>query len=202
MKLRAAFLRWKLSRIRENMINPERPCMWTWQRMLEKTKEEPMTDYLVYDLREIARGLGAHYSQMAEEDHFVWCDECGARIDQSMAECPGCGVKVVWKNSRKWRDIHGSPTARIRKYRAVMPEDEAGKYLMKRARQPGFKSLSEAGEWEELVNVLDQEELLEIVENCARKTRGRGLIKYALNAANKRAESLPSPWEDSGWETL
>jgi len=149
-------------------------------------------DYIVFDLKDIARELGAHYGQMPESEHFAWCPDCGERIEQDMDRCPGCLMPVVWKNSRVWKNHYGSPTAAVRRYRAIMPQDEAGRYLMKRAKQPGFKDCTEAERWNEVVDVLGQGELRELVDYCAEKTRSRGLIRYVLNAAQKKADNLPT----------
>lgn len=159
--------------------------------------------YITFDLREIARELGVHYGQVPESEHFDWCPECGEKVKQTDCACTGCGMPVVWKNSRTWKQEHGSPTVAIRRHRAIMPEDGAGKYLMKVAKLPGFKDRMEASRWEELVGVMSQSKLIETVRFCARKTRGRGLVKYALNAAEKAAEKLPSAREnDEEWEVI
>lgn len=157
--------------------------------------------YVVFDLRDIARELGAHFNQVLESEHYAWCD-CGERVGQTDATCPGCGLPVVWRNSRTWKELYGSPTAAVRRLRSIMPTDEAGKYLMRRAREPGFKSAVEAEEWAALTSVLSTHQLTEVVDYCAQKTRGRGLIKYVLNAAKKKAEKMPAADQETEWEVI
>lgn len=155
-------------------------------------------EYVVFDLREIARELGAHFGQVPEPEHIAWCD-CGSQVTQYQDKCSGCGVAVVWKNSRTWKSEFEHPNDRIKKY-LYSPEDEAGQYLMRRAGEQSFKNRTESKRWDTLTEVLGPGELREIIDYCAEKTRGRGLIKYALNAAGKRAESLPSADRETDFE--
>ena len=157
-------------------------------------------NYTVFDLRKTIKDMHEHYDPSCKDEITAYCD-CGTKISQDMDECFGCGAKVIWKNSTLWRDTYGSPTMAIRRLRAVKPTDKAGKYLMKRAKEHGFRDGSEREEWEESLTVLGESKMIEIVNGCAKKTSGRGLIKYAINAARKAAEHTPAEVE-SRYDTL
>lgn len=153
------------------------------------------------DLNEIRRELGAHFAQVPEEEHIAYCTNCSAKLTQDMDECPACGIPVVWFHSSMWKELYGTPGRKVKELSAIMPQDRAGKYLMYKAGLPGFKEKAEADQWTTLSAVLNQSELSEIINFCARRASGRGLIKYVLNAAAKKAASLPEP-EESGLEIV
>ena len=156
-------------------------------------------EYVVFDLREIARELGdAQFNMIPPSEHIAWCD-CGSAVPQDVEFCPGCGVSVVWRGSRTWKNKFEHPNDRVKKF-LYSPEDEAGQYLMRRAGEQSFRNRKEMGRWNEITDVLGPDELREIIDYCAGKTRGRGLIKYALNAAAKKAESLPSAESEDDFE--
>lgn len=151
-----------------------------------------------FDLKRMAQEMGLHFRQVPASEHTNYCPYCDAEITQFMSECPNpeCGRPVVWHHSKAWKNLYGSPTHKVRTLRAIMPSDAAGKYLMARAKQPGFKNKNEAERWESAAAVLSQEVLRGTVEYCARNTSGRGLIKYALNVATKHAGDMPAASEE------
>lgn len=148
-------------------------------------------EYVVFDLREIARELGdAQFNMIPPSEHIAWCD-CGSAVPQDVDRCPGCGISVVWKSSHTWKQKFEHPNDRIKRF-LYSPEDEAGQYLMRRTGEESFRDRKESQRWNALTDALGPDELREITDYCAQKARGRGLIRYVLNAAEKRVESLPS----------
>lgn len=155
-----------------------------------------MKTYKVFDLRKMARELGGHFDG---PDEIAWCD-CGSQVTQTMERCPGCGINVVWKNSPTWQEQYEHANQRIKRF-LYTPQDEAGQYLMQRAGQQSFYNRQEMQRWHQVTDRLGPEDLKGVVDYCARKTSGRGLVKYTLNAAEKQASSLPAA-EDGEWEII
>lgn len=147
--------------------------------------------YIKIDFRQMARSLGEHFSQVAPEEHTAWCD-CGTELYQVENKCSGCGTPVVWVGSDAWQDKFGSAKEYIRELNAIKPIDRAGKYLIEKAGLPGFKDRTEIKRWNYIISVINQPKAIAIIDRCARKTRGRGLIKYTLNAAEKAIERMPA----------
>jgi hypothetical protein len=144
-------------------------------------------DYIVLDLVKVHRELGSH---VGSEDAWAWCP-CGNAVEQRDWKCTECGMRIVWKGSEIWRRLYGTPGQAIKKLEAIMPKDRAGQYLMERAKLPGFFGEAEHKRWLALVEALSQQALIATTEYCARKTSKRGLVKYTLNAAEKKAGELP-----------
>jgi len=149
-----------------------------------------MNKYIKFDLKAISRNLGEHYSQVSEDEHTGWCD-CGTEVTQYQKRCEGCGMGVVWINSKAWKNKYGSPTTWMRELLSIMPDDRAGIHLMGLANLPGFKDREEYDRWNRIISVLNQPDVIGIVNRCSRKTSGRGLVKYTLNAAEKVIENKP-----------
>jgi hypothetical protein len=153
------------------------------------------------DLNEIRLELGDHFGQVPAAEHIAYCDNCDEELTQLMDECPGCGLPVVWLHSKEWKSRFGTPGSRIKELSTIMPADNAGKYLMFKAGLSGFKEKAEADRWASLAATLGQRDLSEIINYCARKASGRGLVAYALNAAAKKAASI-SAERNAGMERL
>lgn len=151
-----------------------------------------------FDLKRMAQEMGTlHYRQVPPGEHTNYCPYCDAEVTQEMSQCK-CGRPVVWHHSDLWTSIYGSAKFKLRSLRAIMPSDAAGKYLMARAKQSGFKNRNEAERWESAAAILSQEKLKETVDYCAQSTSGRGLIQFTLNAVAKKAGEMPAADEGEG----
>lgn len=152
---------------------------------------------IVCDLDRVAEDMGSHFRAHEANTYCAYCD-CGEKLTQEMAVCPGCLEPVVWLNSKKWKRLHGSPTMRMRELTAIEPETPSGRYLVSRARVPGFKNESEAQEWRIANKALGTSVMREIVDYCHQDKGGRGLVKHAINLALKRAGDVSEEMEVIG----
>ena len=161
--------------------------------------------YHPIDLAAIKLSLGEHYNKLDEPEYKGYCTlECGEKVDQTMDECPVCRIKIVWLNSKIWKDKWGKPQDAIRRMSAIEPDptDEAGQLLMAAARLDGFANQSERDRWDAAARRLTPERMKGLVKFVRdvkpkpgrRRNTGRGLIGHALRLVEKVArEEAPKP---------
>jgi hypothetical protein len=151
--------------------------------------------YVVLDLRDVQESLGAHYNPAMRDEYEGVCEVCQETVPQTANECPICGVPVVWRNSKAWKALYGSPDAYIRLLSVVEPEDKAGIELCQKAGLSGFANQTEAQRWARAARKLGYSRMSGIVAWATRDKRGRGAIAHALNLAEKivREEAIPKP---------
>jgi len=140
-----------------------------------------MYRYKVFDLAEQRSEFGPG---VADEDVYAYC-ECGNIVYQTESVCPMCGMLTVWKSSKIWRSKFGDPALAIRKIVQVAPTDAVGQRLCKLAGVEGFANQAEADRWRRIIKHVGNERMGQVVDFCSTKTRGRGLIAYALNYGDK-----------------
>ena len=157
-----------------------------------------MPKYVVLDFREVQERLGEHYSAAMRDEYPGVCPECQEQVPQTVNECPVCSTPVVWRNSKVWKAMYGSPDAAIRLLSVVEPEDVAGVELCRLAGVAGFANQTEAQRWGRAARKLGDNRMLGIARHAAdKKGMGRAGIAYALNLAEKiaREEARPKPKE-------
>ncbi|NIV32721.1 MAG: hypothetical protein GWN58_25735 [Anaerolineae bacterium] len=150
--------------------------------------------YVILDLRDIQAQLGAHWDPAMRDEYAGVCEVCGEEVSQRANECPICGIPVVWRRSREWKRLYGSPQACIRLLSVVEPEDPAGAELCRLAGVPGFANQTEADRWRRAAKKLGQNRAAGIARHAVdRRGRGRGAVAYAINLAAKIAREKPKP---------
>jgi len=150
--------------------------------------------FAIIDLADIREQLGSHFDRHKQDEYTGVCPVCSEDVPQDVDECPICGVRIVWRNSRVWKQLYGPPEAAIRRLSIVEPEDEASAELCRLAGVPGFANRSEAKRWARAARKLGQRRMLSIARSAAEKRhRGRAVIAYALNLADKIAREEPRP---------
>jgi hypothetical protein len=152
------------------------------------------TRYVTLDLRDIQEALGGHWNPAMKDDYTGVCEVCGESVSQRANECPVCGIPVVWRNSKTWKHLYGSPDAYVQLLSIVEPEEPAGAELCRLAGVPGFANQTEADRWRRAARKLGQERAAGVARHAAgKKGRGRGAIAYAINLAEKITREEPRP---------
>jgi hypothetical protein len=143
------------------------------------------TRYVMLDLRDIQEALGSHWNPAMKDDYTGVCEACGEPVSQRVNECPVCGIPVVWRNSKIWKHLYGSPDTYGQLLSIVEPEEPAGAELCKLAGVSGFANQTEADRWRRAAGIARHA--------AGKKGRGRGAIAYAINLAEKIAREEPRP---------
>jgi predicted RNA-binding Zn-ribbon protein involved in translation (DUF1610 family) len=152
------------------------------------------TRYVTLDLRDVQEALSGHWSPAMRDEYTGVCTMCGEAVSQRANECPICGIPVVWRNSREWKRLYGSPDACIRLLSVVAPEEPTGVELCKLAGVPGFANQTEADRWRRAAKKLGEKRAAGIARHAAEKRgRGRAAIAYAVNLIEKIAREKPKP---------
>lgn len=148
-------------------------------------------DCTVIDLLEIRDSLGAHWS--SRESYTSFCSGCGERVNQTQDHCEFCDMPVVWKHSKVWKHLYGSPSIVEKKIMST-PADGLGRQLCQKAGVQRFSSPHTLIRWKEIREHLSEHDIVGIIDYCAtsltRRGLGmRGLIKFVLNTAERRIMS-------------
>jgi len=141
--------------------------------------------YVVFDLDRLADDLGSHFEGSRAEEYTAICPICNEEVPQDVDRCEICGEPVVWKNSKLWKRKFGSPTVAIRKLDIVKPKGAPGRLICRRAGIDGFANKSEAKRWDKCVRGVGAKKMMEIIDVCSKSTKGRGILSYAMNWAEK-----------------
>ena len=149
--------------------------------------------YVQIDLGQIIKELGDHYDRSMKDEYTGWCD-CGEEVAQSQSRCETCGTVVIWLGSPAWKELYGLPNKMKQRLSAVKIDldDVAGRLLMTKAHQAGFKNKTEYERWRVARAALSESELINVVKYCYQKgDRRRGLIAHVLNLASDKADLAP-----------
>lgn len=141
---------------------------------------------IIIDLKEIKSHLSGDALSMMEERNLTARCECGEYLSQGMDICPSCGKSVIWFNSKRWRELYGSPTEMKRRLTSIVPDSNLGKYLISRAGVSGFKSRDDELTWNRIEKGMSRGDILSMIVACERKgSRRYGLVRHALNYGRK-----------------
>ena len=146
--------------------------------------------YNKFDMRVIARELGAHFDKYDSDSYTGTCSNCGVDIAQNVNLCE-CGMPVIWYRSQMWSDKFGDPKLAENKLRGVKPTTLSGRLLLKRAGVNVFYSASEEQSWAKAERELGTTTMDSIIRYVfdSKHNLGRGGIRHAVSiAANKLAK--------------
>lgn len=150
--------------------------------------------YVIFDLRDVQENLGEHWNPAMRDEYVAVCSVCSEYVSQRVNECPYCGIPVVWRSSREWKRLYGSPEAYIKLLSVVEPEEPTGAELCRLAGVPGFANQTEADRWRRAAKKLPEHRVMGIVRHAVGKRgKGRGAVAYAINLAARIARELPRP---------
>ena len=153
-----------------------------------------MQDIIILDFREIVRDLGQHYDPADEETLSAQCPKCAeegrvVQIFQDNNKCFRCGTPVVWKNSKLWKSIYGSPTQVIRDLRAIAPSTTSGAYLIQHAGLKGWKTQVDAQTWQRAVKMFGETEMKRAANYALKDKTGNPAVAHAINIAKAKIRS-------------
>lgn len=151
--------------------------------------------YAILDLTDVRDNLGAHWNPAMRDGYVAACPVCLEFLPQTVDECPYCGVPIIWRHSKLWKNLFGNP-ATVEKLLSVYPpdpDDSIGQELMRASGATGFANLTEKKRWDRGRRYLTASHLRNIISYCARKTHKRGVLKFTLNIVDKDVRSRRTP---------
>ncbi|MBD3309513.1 hypothetical protein GF348_24250, partial [candidate division KSB3 bacterium] len=153
-----------------------------------------MQDIITIDFREIVRDLGEHYDPADEQTLTAQCPRCAeegrvVQIFQDNDKCFRCETPVVWRNSKMWKSIYGSPTQRIRDLRAIAPSTTSGKTLIEGAGLAGWKTQVDANTWQRAVKMFGETEMARAANYVLKDKTGNPAVAHAINIAKAKIRS-------------
>lgn len=146
--------------------------------------------YHIIDLREIQEFMEEHWNPVERDDILGQC-ACGEMVTQDQTRCNACGLAIVWRGSRRWKNLFGNPEQAIRKLSLVQPWEMTSQYLADKAGIIGFNQ-ADSEAWKKALRHIAEKDLISAIDFCYDKgDRGHGLLRHAMNiAARKTREEL------------
>lgn len=153
-----------------------------------------MPDYIVLDLAEIAREMGSHFDSIEAETVTGQCPVCAAKgrvvwVAQDQDRCDICSTPVIWKGSKLWQQLYGSPTERLRALTAIPAVTRSGRHLIESAGLQGWHTKTDAEAWAKAVRMFGDPEMIRIADYVLKNKRGEPAIRHAIAIAKKKIRS-------------
>ena len=125
------------------------------------------------DLNEILAEFGD--ADAHSIDNATGICSCEEEVLQTVDVCPDCGIRIVWKRSRIWKE------------KFLRPRDELSQMLLRSARTRYFSNGHQLWRWRDAVENAPAV-AREVVKRLAKEHRDRGLIPHVLNAIEYKIE--------------
>lgn len=151
-------------------------------------------NYQVFDLRQIREAMGSHYDPNRADEIKAQCEVCAkegfvVKVSQNENECFICKTPVVWKGSKVWKRLYGSPTEVIRELNSIPPNTRSGEKLMELAGLDGWTTQADAQRWAKAVKMFGEKQMTNIAEYVTKEKAGYPSLRHAINIAKKKVRT-------------
>jgi hypothetical protein len=148
--------------------------------------------FVVISAKELRNFLGDHY------DGGVLTTECpneiepgiycGTEVNDMMDRCPECEIPLVWKESRAWSNLYGSPDQAIRDHNLIGARDMLDKRVLTVFGMAGFANPVEYDRWTTIKQRSTPTEIETTLLRISKQHRGRAGWLHFLNACKREVK--------------